>query len=1092
MALNVGAITATMKLDMTEWIRSVNQVKSEVSGLNKRLNSIGSGRGLDNLAKKLDQLNERMGKIGSDGAQKAINQISVLNTRIVEADIAGKGLANDLQRGLKGIAADARTAGVAMKGIGLGRNIGAGAIAGSIGGAMQASKRAVESVQKSIRGLADDFDYLATRAGIAGAAVLAGMTKMVSVAGNTQEQLGKVRAVFGDGAEEMIRWSTQLADQYGAVPIAVANSVSTFKAITESLGVNSTAATKLSQDLTQLTFDLMAFDNLTFDEAMFKLQAGIVGEIEPLRRLGIVLTESVIQQTAYANGIAKLGEEMSEGQKVAARYLAIMEGAKVRFGSAEREINNFQSQIRRAQANITRLSTTIGGALLPAVTSLVVKLNSALVNLRRFSEANPELVANMAMLALKIGGVATALGGIALIAPVVVRTLTMLGGLAAAVTSPFWGGAAIIAGAGVLITASVLALKNHFEKYFPDMAKTVGEWRDSISESLDWVYNKISKFASGMVPQSMLDVTGLSWLFGGDGGEKAKAIAGDIADSYGKAFQDMAAAAKNAFSGMANFLPDSLNPAKIQEQIAALTKPQSFAQGGLSYLFETGKEMMGTLFAGMEAGAKQQKEAQDLASKVLDALYPASATINKLIDDISALNGAGGVLPIDLIEMGKQLYDSNKDNVDMLRQLHEMTKTIEYGELIREGMALQEQQDKTAESVKRLQDAYSNLKPQLDPVGTLLADFKQKLADVATLGMGPEAEFNLGAMFRQSAEEAVKATPALEGVKGAVDGVIASMVQAAGSMTNVVAGLQAGERAASTFAERMKDLMGIAGELGNIASGIDQFANATGRGKDAVKALTTALRLAQIGFKIAEKVAQAAGAGTRIAWESALGILGLVLEAVYQLADAFGLMGDKGEKELGVIGKTMERIKEQSEQWIDSMADAFVEFARTGQASFKELINSMLDDMLRIASAELIIRPVFNMIGGALGFAKGGIVAEPAIMAAKGQVISQPTAFQTPDGRPVVASEYGQKEAVMPLTRDSKGRLSVHGGAAPVTVNVHASHMPAEDIQVNQRTAPNGAQVIDVIVRDSFKRLMRSGGFNSEMRQAYGLTRSPA
>lgn len=163
-------------------------------------------------------------------------------------------------------------------------------------------------------------------------------------------------------------WSDELQTSLGLNAYEVRKNVGMFYNMTTSMGLTRDAAYKLSTDLTKLAYDMSSFYNMPVEEMFTKLQSGITGETEPLKRIGILVLDSTIKQYAYAAGIANVGDELTEQQKVMARYIAIMEQTKNSQGDLARTINSPSNQLRilRMQLQLARIN--LGNAFMPIVT----------------------------------------------------------------------------------------------------------------------------------------------------------------------------------------------------------------------------------------------------------------------------------------------------------------------------------------------------------------------------------------------------------------------------------------------------------------------------------------------------------------------------------------------------------------------------------------------------------------------------------------------------------------------------------------------------------------------------------------------------
>ncbi|RJQ29220.1 hypothetical protein C4571_02180 [Candidatus Parcubacteria bacterium] len=134
----------------------------------------------------------------------------------------------------------------------------------------------------------------------------------------------------------------------------------TFNVMLSSLGLAADEAYEMSKGLVRLAYDISSFYNLKPEEAFLKLQAGITGEVEPLKRLGIVLNETTVKAYAMAHGIGEAGKELTENQKILARYGALMEATKKAQGDLNRTLGSSTNIFRSIWAAIREVAQHIG------------------------------------------------------------------------------------------------------------------------------------------------------------------------------------------------------------------------------------------------------------------------------------------------------------------------------------------------------------------------------------------------------------------------------------------------------------------------------------------------------------------------------------------------------------------------------------------------------------------------------------------------------------------------------------------------------------------------------------------------------------
>jgi len=204
-------------------------------------------------------------------------------------------------------------------------------------------------------------------------------------------------------ADAARKWSDELSSSLGLNRFEIRKTVGTFNVMLKSMGLSEKAAFDMAKGLSQLAYDMASFYNLKPEEAFLKLQSGISGEIEPLKRLGILVNENTIKHYALTQGIIKQGETLSEQQKVLARYGVIMEQTSDAQGDLARTLDSPANKMRALRSRITELSAEIGMKLLPAFVEILRQVEKVVKWFSNLSEANKSLVIKIATLTAAIG-----------------------------------------------------------------------------------------------------------------------------------------------------------------------------------------------------------------------------------------------------------------------------------------------------------------------------------------------------------------------------------------------------------------------------------------------------------------------------------------------------------------------------------------------------------------------------------------------------------------------------------------------------------------------------------------------------------------
>ena len=185
------------------------------------------------------------------------------------------------------------------------------------------------------------------------------------------ESLNLFNVSMGQYAEEARNYAEQVGEVMGINPGEWMRNQGVFMTITEGFGVASDRAYTMSKNLTQLTYDLASFFNISTSDAFQKLESGISGELEPLRRLGYDLSVARLQQEAYNLGIEKSVTAMTQAEKAELRYYAIMTQVTNAQGDMARTLEAPANQLRILQAQVEQATRALGNLFLPILKAIL-------------------------------------------------------------------------------------------------------------------------------------------------------------------------------------------------------------------------------------------------------------------------------------------------------------------------------------------------------------------------------------------------------------------------------------------------------------------------------------------------------------------------------------------------------------------------------------------------------------------------------------------------------------------------------------------------------------------------------------------------
>lgn len=250
---------------------------------------------------------------------------------------------------------------------------------------------AVREFQK-LSGAAGKTDVALTKGAKAGAAfkgalgaiglttIAAGMLGFakasIDAASALEEAENKASVVFGSSFPKVSEFARETADAFNLSERAALDFAGAFAPVFKNAGFGADAVADLSTALTAFTADFASFNNLSIDEAFQKIQSGLAGETEAVRRYGIDVSAAAVQTEAYAMGIAEVGDKLTEAQKIQARTSLILKDGADAMGDSARTADSYANVQKDLAENVEDLSASIGQFLTPAVSESVDTLST--------------------------------------------------------------------------------------------------------------------------------------------------------------------------------------------------------------------------------------------------------------------------------------------------------------------------------------------------------------------------------------------------------------------------------------------------------------------------------------------------------------------------------------------------------------------------------------------------------------------------------------------------------------------------------------------------------------------------------------------
>lgn len=199
------------------------------------------------------------------------------------------------------------------------------------------------------------------------------LKKGVTASAAYVENLNLFSVTMGESTGEALKFAEAVNDALGVDTSDWIRYQGVFQSIGKGFGIASEKADVMSKNLTQLTYDISSFYNISADMAGEKLQSALSGQVMPMRQLGFAIEETTLKQVALNHGIKMSVENMTQAQKAQLRYIAIMEqaGNIGVLGDMARTIDTAANGMRVFTARLQQFARAVGNMVMPVLSAVL-------------------------------------------------------------------------------------------------------------------------------------------------------------------------------------------------------------------------------------------------------------------------------------------------------------------------------------------------------------------------------------------------------------------------------------------------------------------------------------------------------------------------------------------------------------------------------------------------------------------------------------------------------------------------------------------------------------------------------------------------
>lgn len=221
-----------------------------------------------------------------------------------------------------------------------------------------------------------------------------GLSRLASMIGTAitksneyQENLNLFTVAMGEYVQEAFDYGQAVSEVLGIDLSDWIRNQGVFNTLLTGFSDTAERAALMSKNLTQLGYDLSSFFNISVEDAMQKLQSGISGELEPLRRLGYDLSQARLEAVALSLGIDKSVMSMTQAEKAELRYYAIMTQVTTAQGDLARTLESPANQLRILSAQFNMAARSIGNIFIPALNAILPYAIAVVEVIREIADA---------------------------------------------------------------------------------------------------------------------------------------------------------------------------------------------------------------------------------------------------------------------------------------------------------------------------------------------------------------------------------------------------------------------------------------------------------------------------------------------------------------------------------------------------------------------------------------------------------------------------------------------------------------------------------------------------------------------------------
>ncbi|MDR1287995.1 MAG: hypothetical protein LBK08_10335 [Treponema sp.] len=215
----------------------------------------------------------------------------------------------------------------------------------------------------------------------------------INYASDMIEVQNVVNTVFGNSTAAINEFAKSATDSFGLTELQAKKFSSTIGAVFGGMGIQGDALTDMSTRIAGLAGDLASFYNLDIDTAFNKLKSGITGQSEPLKQLGIIMSQANLEAFAMSKGMKTAWKDMNQAAQTTLRYQFILEKTALAQGDYAKPIDSWAVSSRNLSNSVGEMMGKLAAGLIPGLIQAADYITGIVRRVSEWADANRELIA---------------------------------------------------------------------------------------------------------------------------------------------------------------------------------------------------------------------------------------------------------------------------------------------------------------------------------------------------------------------------------------------------------------------------------------------------------------------------------------------------------------------------------------------------------------------------------------------------------------------------------------------------------------------------------------------------------------------------